>query len=198
VKRNTFFHFLAVFLGVFAVCYFGSLAVIGLAAPGGMYSPFIAKYFNVIGWLRDSLLWGTRTVLNLFNYPTYFENDIVLRKLNGNGIIMVYSCVGYGVMSFWTAFGAAYPQGLANKIKLIGFGLVAIWLINVCRLALVLVSTNSDFRFPIFDHHDWFTIISYCAIGLMMWWSVRAESRRDFKLTMEGKKNTITRDDLAH
>jgi exosortase/archaeosortase family protein len=179
VKKRSFLHFLAIFLGVFSACYFGSLGIIGLAAPGGMYSPFVANYFNIIGWLRDSLLWGTSTLLSLFSYPTYFETDVVLRKVNGNGIIMVYSCIGFGVMSFWTAFGAAYPEGRANKLKAIVSGLSLIWLINVCRLALVLVSANSGFRFPYFDHHDWFNILSYAAIGSMMWWWVKKDATRE-------------------
>ena len=44
------------FASTFWIYYFGILAIIGLAAPVGYYSLFIAHYLNYVDWLRASLL----------------------------------------------------------------------------------------------------------------------------------------------
>ena len=54
--------------------------------------------------LRASLLWGAKGLLALFNYKTYLPDKYHLLMKGGSGVHIVYSCIGYGVMSFWGAF----------------------------------------------------------------------------------------------
>ena len=170
LNDKNFLRFLVKFLGMFAICYGGLLVIIGLSAPGGWYSPFVDHYLNLITWLRASLLWGTKSILAVFGISTYYLNAFVLKKTGGTGIQIIYSCIGYGVMSFWIAFVYANEGGLKQKLKWITGGLLLIWIINIMRLALVLVAANGKFKFPFFDHHTWFNIAAYLAIFMMIFY----------------------------
>ncbi len=169
IKNKTLWFYLIKFIGVFCVCYFGTLAVIGLATPGRLYSSFIAEYLDYVNWLRTSLLYGTKWLTGIFHYDTYFAGPYVISVKGGSGIRMVYSCLGIGVMSFWIAFVAANKGSFWKKIKWITGGWVVIWIINVIRLSLVLAATNGRWKIPLFDHHTWFNIVAYLMIFILIW-----------------------------
>ncbi len=181
--QKKFIQFIIIFFAVFSICYFGTLLVIGLSVPGGSYSPFVAKYLNYVDLLRNSLLAATKFILSFFNIPTYRLGDYTLRGSNGRGIKMIYACIGYGVMSFWIAYTLATRAVLKKKIIWLFAGLLLLWVINVCRLALVLVSTQHNWSFPFgWDHHTWFNIIAYTFIFLMMYFfekNIKANHPRD-------------------
>ncbi len=155
---------------VFAVCYYGTLAVIGLAVPGGRYVPFIDKYLDYISWIRSSLLYGSKLLLSAFGVETYKASEYNLRMVNGRGIKIVYSCVGYGLMSFWIAFVVASAGSFAKKAAWIVGGLLFLWLLNISRLSLLLVATNKGWPMPLgWDHHTWFNIFAYLFIFIFMY-----------------------------
>ncbi|HMJ47544.1 MAG TPA: hypothetical protein VK498_09450 [Ferruginibacter sp.] len=179
LKDKGFLRFLIIFLVVFLLCYYGSIAVIGLTAPGDYYSPFLAKYLNYISWLRNSLLNGSQWLLSLFGDDTYYQNEYVLSQVNGRGVKLVYSCLGLGVMSFWIAFITASVSFLKRKIIWILSGLFVIWLINIIRISLLLVSLNHSWKMPFgIDHHTWFNIVAYGVIFLMMYLFSKAKVKR--------------------
>ncbi len=169
-RDKSFIRFVVKFLLLFALLYYGTLAVIGLSAPGGYYSPFADKYLDYISWMRKALMAGSKVLLSIFGIKTYYFNEFVLRKVNGSGFRMVYECIGYGVMSFWIAFIVASAVSFIKKtVWLIG-GLIMLYLINISRLSLVLVSGNNKWNFPFgWDHHTWFNIFSYAAIFTMIY-----------------------------
>ena len=175
---KTFIRFLIRFLLVFAICYYGTLGVIGLTVPGGYYSPFVNHYLDYIGWIRSSLLHGSQTVLSFFGVDTYFASDYNLRQVNGRGIKIVYECVGYGIMSFWIAFVVASEGSFKKKITWIIAGLLFIWLLNITRLSLLLVATNKGWPIPLgWDHHTWFNIFAYCSIFIFIYIFNRSNKR---------------------
>ncbi len=170
LKDKTFLRFVLKFLLIFALCYYGTLLVIGISVPGGYYIPFVDHYLNYVSWLRDSLMWGTETLLKIFGIDTYYANQYVLRIVNGHGIRMVYGCLGYGVMSFWIAFVLASSVRVVKKTIWLIAGLLVIWIVNISRLSLVLVAVNKNWSFPFgWDHHTWFNIVAYIAIFIMMY-----------------------------
>ena len=167
--KHRFLQFVLVFTIVFLACYFGILFITGLAVPGGMYSPFVEKYFNVAAWLRTSLIVGTKLSVSFFNIDTVRIDEYVLRIPNANGIRIVYSCLGFGIMSFWTAYIFATAARMVKKIVWLFIGLLLIWTINVVRISMVLIAGYKGWRFPLrLDHHIWFNIIAYLVIFLMM------------------------------
>ncbi len=162
--------YLLKFAGVFCGCYFGTLLIIGLAAPGNYYSPFIAKYADYVSQVKLSLMAGTGFVLSLFNIKTHIEPGFLIRVTGGRGVFIAMDCVGYGVYSFWTAFVIANSGKFVKKLIWIIGGLLALWLVNVIRISLFLVAINKGWPMPLgIDHHTWFTIAAYLLIFLLIW-----------------------------
>lgn len=169
-KQNSFVKFLVIFTAVFLICYFGALFITGIAVPGGSYSPFVAKYLDVTAGLRSSLIISSKVFLSWIGTETYREDEYVLRATTGSGIRIVYSCLGYGIMSFWAAYIAATAARIRIKKFWLFGGLLLIWLINVLRLSMVLQGAVKGWRFPFgWDHHTWFNIITYMTVFMMMY-----------------------------
>lgn len=167
--KNSFTHFLIVFAAIFIFCYFGALFITGVSIKGGLYSPFIEQYFNLSAWLRSSLIVATKFFVSIFNIQAVRTSDYVLRVPTANGIRIVYSCLGFGVMSFWIAYIVATAAKIKKKIIWLIVGLFLIWFINVSRISMVLISGNRGWKFPLgLDHHTWFNIVAYLAIFTMM------------------------------
>ena len=164
-QLKIFFRFVIVFIAVFLLCYFGALLITGLAVPGAHYSSFIERYFNLAAWLRSALIICSKTLLSVFGITTFRADEYILREVNGRGIRLVYSCLGFGVMSFWTAYIIASADSWKRKLCWLPAGLLLIFIINVARISLVLQAANSDRQFPFgWDHHTWFNIIAYIFI----------------------------------
>lgn len=158
--------------------YFGTLAVIGLSTPENKYSPFVASYLNFIDPLRYSLLYGAKGFLSVFGYSTYMSDDYTLAMQGGSGVRMVYSCIGYGVMSFWAAFVIANRGSVKKKAIWVMGGLLALWTINVLRVALLLLAINNQWSIPFgWDHHTWFNIFAYTLIFIMIYFYDRSNKK---------------------
>lgn len=158
------------FLGIFCLLYFGTLAVIGFSAPGGnMHFPFVEKYLDYVSWIKLSLIRVPAFILSLFGIATQEETGYLLRISGGRGVIVAYSCVGYGVYSFWIAFVVANKGSVRKKLQWALLGVLTLWLINVVRITLFLVAINKGWPMPLgIDHHTWFNIVAYLFIFLMM------------------------------
>lgn len=167
---NNFTGFVVRFLVLFAIFYYGTLALIGIAAPGGYYSPFVQHYFDYVSWIKISLMKGVSFLLNLFDISTTHEPGFIVRMEHKRGVIIAYDCVGYGVYSFWAAFVLAIKTALKKKLFWLTGGIFLLWLINTLRISLFLVSINRGWAMPFnMDHHTLFNITAYTAILLMMW-----------------------------
>lgn len=167
---NPVLKYLFRFLGLFCFFYFGTKAIIGLAAPVGYYVPFIDHYFNYIAWLRSSLLLGARAVVSVSGFETQVVNIYSLKVLNGRGVHIGFDCLGYGVFSFWAAFIIANQGSWIKKIRWLAGGLFLIWLINVVRISFLLIAINKHWPMPWgFDHHTWFNIAAYGGVFTMIY-----------------------------
>lgn len=170
LRQHPFAWFVARFLFFFGFFYLGSLAVIGLAAEGGLYSKIVDKYLDVISWITHSLVAGTRGFVLMLGYETYTLPGFIVRIVNGTGVRIAYDCVGYGVMSFWAAFVLATAAKRNAKFKWLLGGLLLLWTINVVRIGLLLIAYNKKWEMPFgIDHHTWFNIVAYTAIFSMMY-----------------------------
>lgn len=146
------------------------MAVIGLSAPGGYYSSFVDNYFNFIPAFRDSLLYASKYFLVLFGYESFQSAPTQLRIVDGAAVNLVYSCLGYGVTSFWLAFVFANTGAWKKKLSWMIGGAVVLYIINVLRISLVLVAAQNKWEYPFgWDHHTWFNIAAYGIIFLMIW-----------------------------
>lgn len=170
VPPKSFYKYLLKFLLLFAVFYYGTKIMSGLATAGGYYSLFIHTYLDYVSWLRASLVHGGGYIAALFAYSTEILPGFVLKVVDGKGVFVSYGCAGYGVMSFWAAFVLANQLGFTKKaIWLLG-GLLLLWGINVTRIGLFLVAINKGWPMPLgLNHHTWFNIFAYLAIFTMMY-----------------------------
>lgn len=165
-----FFIYLIKFLGVLCILYFGTTFIVGLTVPGGYYSPFIAQYLNYPDWLGISLLKGARLLLSMLGYTSELLGHDVLRLQGGKSILLAFPCLGYGIMSFWAAFVFANTGTALKKAGWILGGWLALWLINVIRIALLLISLEKHWPIPFgFSYHTQFNIVAYLLIFIMMW-----------------------------
>ena len=173
--NNYFTRYLIKFIGIFFLLYFGTKALIGLVSPGGYYIPFLDQYFNYISWLRASLLFALQLLFSFIGIEVYNKNIYTISIQNGSGLHIVYSCLGYGVMSFWAAFVLANDGKKFKKIGWLFLGLLVIWSINVLRLFIFMLSNNNHWQIPFgLDHHTLFTVFAYGGIFIMMYFFDRS------------------------
>ena len=170
--------YLLKFASVFCVLYFGTTTIIGLSTPDNYYSPFVANYLDYVSLLRSSFLFACKGLMSVLNYQTTITNKYTLYINHANGIRMVYTCLAYGIMSFWVAFVIANKDTFKRKIIWIFAGLLMVWCINVLRLTLVLVAMYKHWPMPLgFDHHTWFNIVAYGFIFLLIYFYDRSTTK---------------------
>ncbi len=157
------------FFAIYYLCYYFSLAIIGLSSKEGRYSYFISHYLNFIDWTRSSLMYGTKKLLSFFHIETFLVNKYYLKKIGGKGFTLVFECVGYGIMSFWTAFIFTMSGAWNRKIIFWVLGMIIFWMLNVIRLSLFLVAINEGWPMPLgIDHHSWYNLITYSVMFLLI------------------------------
>jgi exosortase/archaeosortase family protein len=170
--------YLLKFIICFCILYFGTLAMIGLASPGGYYSSFIYNYLNYISWLRFGLLYCSKLLLTIFGYKVFIEGAYVLKMYGGRGVHLVYSCIGFGIMSFWIAFVFANKVRWQKKVKWIIAGVAVIFLINVIRISLLLVAVNKNWSNRLtLDNHTLFNVVAYMLVFTMIYFFDRSEKK---------------------
>jgi exosortase/archaeosortase family protein len=157
-ENKRIFYFLVSFL----LLYYGVLGYIGIVSKGGMYIEFLDKYLNFIDWYRSILLHGAKLIVELLGYSSQIVDKIYITINNSFVVIIVYSCLGYGIISCWIAFVISNEGNLKFKTIWMILGTMAFVLLNIIRIALMLITNykNYDFKIP-FDHHTLFNISSY-------------------------------------
>lgn len=166
-KTRTWGKSILLFFLWFLLLYGGMQGLIGMTVPGGRFQAnAIAGFLDIPSGLRYSLLKGAQILLDLLNMDSYISNGHHLRLVDGRGVRMVYSCMGYGIMSFWAAFALAFSPTLTKAFKWLLFGWIYIWSVNVIRIAGLVIATNKNWPMPFqIDHHAWFNLAVYLGIG---------------------------------
>jgi exosortase/archaeosortase family protein len=178
--QNPTYRFLILFLGLFTFLYYLNIAVIGLVAPGGYYVPFVAKYLDYINGLRYGLMESTAFLLRQLGEQVFTKNDW-MRVAGRGGFIMAYDCLGFGVMSFFTAFVIAYPKSVKSKAIFLPAGLLLIQCLNIIRFVLLgLFWKHSNLK-ELINHHDVFNIILYLMLMVVIyfWVNIKSETPED-------------------
>lgn len=178
VMSKHFVAYLAKFIIVYCLLYYGTQLIIGLTVAGNMYSSLVHDYFDYVSLLRKSLLYASKVVVGLFGYEARVEQNFFLRIRYGSAVRMVYSCLGVGVFSFWCAFVIANTGKSLYKAKWIIGGVLLIWLINIVRICLLLIATNDKWKlFSIIDHHTLFNIVAYGAVFFLIYLFDRTQKK---------------------
>ena len=160
LAQNPSYRFVIVFLTTYLILDYFTSFYIGITAPGNFYSSFLDENLNYVRGFRVLLLNITSGILQLMGH-TVTTTDTMLHAYNVGGFNIVYSCLGFGVMSFFTAFVVAYPKSLRSKLIFLPIGLVFIQVLNIIRLLLITVYWRKSFFFGKINHHDLFNIVLY-------------------------------------
>lgn len=169
INRVNPLRFIVSFTVLFAIFYYFNLFYIGITTPGNYYNAFLGEHLNYISWLRHLLLNCSAQMLNWLKFPAITnEYDLLVA---GHGIIqLVYSCLGLGVISFFSAFVISYPKKWPSKVIFLIGGVLGIELLNVCRFVLLALYWDKR-NVTILDHHTLFNILIYIiiAVSLYLW-----------------------------
>jgi exosortase/archaeosortase family protein len=131
--------------------------------------------------------------LYLFGYDSTLHQTYYLTISGGKGVKVVYSCLGIGLFSFWTSFVYANRLRLKEKLRWIVIGLSVIFLLNVIRIALLVLSVNLHWP-PLLslDHHTLFNIAAYTAIFIMMYFFDKSQRKYRQPLPTQHAAQEIT------
>ena len=175
--KNKAIKFSITFIVLFLAFYYFNIGFLSITSPlSKNYMPFIADNFNYIKLLRHTLLHITSFLLNCAGFATVM-NDFEMIVAGHGGIRVAYSCLGFGLMSFFTAFILAYPKEFKLKAIFLISGLLVIQLLNILRLALVALFWGKKAQY-IVDHHIIFNTIIYALIGIALYFWVTADDRK--------------------
>jgi len=165
------------FIALFVAFYYFNIGFFSITSPQSQnYNHFIADNFNYISALRHLLLWSTSLLLRCAGFTTIINEYEILVAGRG-GIRLVYSCLGLGLMSFFTAFVLAYPKAFKKKVLFLIAGLFIIQLLNITRMAIVALFWGRRAQ-HIIDHHVIFNSIIYVIIGVGLYFWVTADDRK--------------------
>lgn len=168
-KTNISYRFLFNFLGLFFLFYSFNILYIGATTKGGIYFPFLDQHLNYIKLWRQFCISTSAQILKNLGYIVHINNT-GLSVENHSGFRLIYSCLGYGIMSCFAAFVIAYPKTLRSRLIFLSIGLMAIQLLNTLRLVLISIYYKSYHAFNI-DHHTAFNSALYAILlGITYLW----------------------------
>ena len=169
--QNPSYRFVVLFLGLFLLLYYFNIFSMGIAAPGNYYSPFVDEHLDYIAGFRHLLISISAWLLKMAGYQV-FTSDTTLHAFNTGGITVVYSCLGFGVMSFFVAFVVAWPRrSIISKLWFIPMGLLLIQAMNIARFIIITLFWGNSYYSSLVDHHTIFNTILYGTLlaGIYFW-----------------------------
>lgn len=165
-KKSSPFVFLMAFPSLFILFYAFNIIYIGITTPGGYYWPFFDMYLNYpVNW-RKFCISSTAHILKSLGYLVH-SNSTGLKVTGHSGFRLVYSCLGYGIMSCFAAFVISFPKPVMSKIKFLTIGLTGIQVLNTLRFVLIAIFYNN--RQISIDHHNLFNYLIYLILALSIY-----------------------------
>lgn len=167
------YRFLISFLFLYLCFYYFNLLYIGLTAPGGFYVPFLDQHLDYVQGLRKVLIQTSATIIRQFDYELY-TTPVRLHVDRHGGIILIYSCLGFSIMSAFAAFVITWPgKSRKSKFFFLTGGLILIQILNIIRLiGLCLLGKQFPLKKEI-DHHTLFNIVVYLILILIVYLWIR-------------------------
>ncbi|QIL40655.1 hypothetical protein G7074_16120 [Pedobacter sp. HDW13] len=157
----------------------GNLFMNSVMTPGSKYyNAYISAHFNYIQGLKSALIIPAVWIIKLFGfYAIHNEMDVMV--VAGPYLRVNYSCLGLGVMSFLSAFVLAFPASWKSTLKMLVIGLIAIYILNVLRIAGlgVLLGFFKSQRHNFTYHHEVFNIIVYICVFTMLYFWIKKNNK---------------------
>lgn len=158
------------FILIFLILYYGFYIYVGFATPGGkIYSSFLHSYLNIPEWLSIIVAKASTFLLKITGYNAYQKNAVNITIEGIRGVTIAWGCIGVGVMIVWLSFIAAHKADIKYKLKWIGLGIVLIFVFNVIRISLIILSYYYHWAYlQSFDAHNTYNFITYIIIIILM------------------------------
>jgi len=177
-EKNELFRFAISFILLFPAFYYFNILFFSLTSPtGNHYSEFLASHCNYIRGLRDVLLAASSHIINWLGY-TAITNEYDLLVAGHGTIQLIYSCLGLGVVSFFSAFVLSYPKRWKQKIIFLVLGISGIEFLNTMRFVFLAVFWDKR-NTGIINHHTVFNIFIYLAVAISLYFWVKDENKPD-------------------
>lgn len=161
--------FLIKFLLVFAILYGGTYGFIALASPSGKLSLPFLQSLDYVAAYRKLILHGAGQCLEWLGYTAAYPDAYRLQINDANRVQLVYDCLGIGILSFWIAWCAAATHAWKFRLGWIFGGSVLITLLNMQRIALLLIAHYEHWNiFAGIDHHDMYNMVIYTVLFLLL------------------------------
>ena len=168
--------FILTFLLLFLAFYEFNIAFIGLTTPEGIYIPWLHEHANYIEHWRSFDLRTTATLLNMLGFHT-LVGEFSLSVQGFAGFKLVYSCLGYGIMSVYAAFVLSYPKKLFSRVLILITGLIIIQAANIIRLLLISIYWKTSYKDSWIDHHTAFNTVIYLIVALLLFTWIKSEPK---------------------
>jgi len=160
--------FLISFPLLFFIFYGFNIGYIAITSPGGLYLSFLDEHCNYIELWRNLYIATAAKTLELMGYTVY-TTDINLKVQGHSGFRLVYSCLGYGIMSCFSAFVLSFPKPLHSRLVFLLTGLTTIISLNLCRFILLPIFYNPKISILSANHHDIFNGVLYIILLLLIY-----------------------------
>ncbi|MBE7169232.1 MAG: exosortase/archaeosortase family protein [Williamsia sp.] len=172
-----FLKFIVLMGGIY---YFNVFYISIIDARGYIYSSFFDQHLNYFSLLRASILHTANFLDHLYGLDSYVADPYRLKLQNGHGVFVDLACLGYGVMSFWVAFILAHNNSWQKKLIWSVGGIVFLWFLNCCRVALLIVSIVKRWNTERWmDSHALFNLIVYSFIIMMIFFYYKLSKRKE-------------------
>ena len=172
-KSSSTFNILQ-FLLVYALLAGWFYCFIGITSPGGKtYSPLLDHYFNVPRWLTWLIAKSSMAMLQLSGFTVYqfAPNNVTI--MGSRGVTIIWACLGFGVMSFWTAFVTAHKATWKFKLKWCLSGIIIIIALNITRITLIALANHYHWlAITSLEPHATFNVASYILLFLLVVWFI--------------------------
>ncbi len=170
-NRVSSFKFIMKFTVAFCLIYGLNILFISLVSPGGIYLHWLDQHFNYIRAWREFNISSCAIILKKTGHQVK-TTSIGLTVTGYSGFRLIYSCLGYGIMSCFAAFIIAFQKPKKTKFVVLITGLTAIQLLNISRLALIARFYKGSLPC---DHHLLFNISIYLFITVFIYkWTSKA------------------------
>ena len=152
-------YFIAKFLLIFLVLYYGTYAFIGLSEKGGYYIAWL-QHIDYVSCYRTLLLRSAVHWLGVLGDYALVQDRFYLNMGGRLRIQLIYQCLGIGVNAFWVAFVLADNySSIKQKIAWVFAGVVLITLLNIARI--VVLAKALFYHWPLLAKMEHHTVYNY-------------------------------------
>lgn len=174
-KLQSHYRFATRFLVTFLLLYGFNIAFLGLSTKGGLYWPLLDSKLNYISLWRSANLMVTSKILTSFGFIVTHDNSQLVVYQHG-GFKLMYSCIGYGLMSFFAAFGVSFPKPAKSRIPFLIKGMSSIVILNILRLVALGVIDLEKSSWLGNHHHLVFNTCIYAILMIQMYYWANTSS----------------------